>query len=273
MRKLIIILFLLLTVLAAGPALAAQQQAPAQDPDSSGQVAAYEEKFYADDDIWDASGNLIEDKTQSQQPDYTVPDPLEGWNRFWFEFNDKFYFGVAKPVAQVYGFVVPEFGRRWVRNFFENLLYPVRLVNCVLQGKLNSAGVETARFLGNTVFGLGGLGAPMDSVEPTRPTPPGDEDFGQTLGAWGAGQGFYLVWPVLGPSSGRDTVGMVGDYFLTPTTYLNPWYWSLAAKSYKRLNELSLRIGEYEALKDASIDPYEAFKDAYIRYRAKKVAE
>ena len=85
------------------------------------------------------------------------------------------------------------------------------------------------------------------------------------------GQGFYIVWPILGPSSPRDSVSIAGDYFLYPVSYISPWYAWLGVRTYEEVNATSLRIGDYEALKDAAIDPYVAFRDAYIQYRMKKV--
>ena len=85
------------------------------------------------------------------------------------------------------------------------------------------------------------------------------------------GHGFYIVWPILGPSSPRDSVNIAGDYFLYPVSYINPWYAWLGVRAYEKVNDTSLRIGDYESLKDAAIDPYVAIRDAYIQYRLKKV--
>ncbi|MCX5833844.1 MAG: MlaA family lipoprotein [Deltaproteobacteria bacterium] len=81
----------------------------------------------------------------------------------------------------------------------------------------------------------------------------------------------YIVWPILGPSSPRDTVGRVGDYFTYPISYLDPWYVWTAVRGYQEVNDVSLRIGDYESFKDAAIDPYVAIRDAYVQYRQKKV--
>lgn len=219
------------------------------------------------DEAWDSTGEAMgKDGDIVQQ----VPDSIEGWNRFWFNFNDGFYFHIFKPLAQGYSYVIPEKPRGWVENFFTNLMYPVRFVNCLLQGKFESAGLETSKFIANTFIGLGGLGDVTEGRTVIRGKTD-SEDFGQTLGAWGAGNGSYVVWPFLGPSTARDSVGLVGDYFLTPATYITPWHSSMAVKAYEKLNYLSLRIGEYETLKEGSLDPYVALKSAYLRMRAKKV--
>jgi phospholipid-binding lipoprotein MlaA len=100
-----------------------------------------------------------------------------------------------------------------------------------------------------------------------------DEDLGQTFGAYGIGNGFYIVWPVLGPSTLRDSVGSVGDHFLNPISYVDPTGAAIGIWFYDRLNETSFRIGEYEAIKQAAIDPYDAIRDGYIQFRNAKVEE
>jgi phospholipid-binding lipoprotein MlaA len=230
---------------------------------------------YGDDDIWDENGQIIkkgavEHMTKADEVAST-PDPLEGWNRMWFGFNDKLYFWALKPVAKGYAYAIPERPRLWVHNFFHNLMYPVRFTSLVLQAKFDAAAVETSRFIGNTAFGLGGLADVTSDCKPYKPIGSTEKDLGLTFGYWGMGNGMYLVWPFIGPSSARDTLGYAGDYFLTPTSYINPWYWSIATKGYDKVNETSLRIGDYETLTEASVDPYEAIRDAYLRMRFKKV--
>ena len=100
-----------------------------------------------------------------------------------------------------------------------------------------------------------------------------DEDLGQTLGTYGIGNGFYIVWPFIGPSSLRDTVGLVGDGFLTPVYYVNPWEASLGIEANDKINDTSLHIGDYEDLKESAVDPYVAIRDAYTQHRKKEVEE
>ncbi len=200
-----------------------------------------------------------------------VADPLESWNRIWFEFNDKLYFALLKPLTQGYVTVVPEFARTGVKNFFNNLKAPIRILSNLLQGKGKAAAVEASRFVMNTAFGFGGLMNPAKGKKTIVET--NDEDLGQTLGAWGFGEGFYIVWPFLGPSTARDTVGFVGDSFLDAPTYLTPWYKSAGVKGYRTFNDGSFKIGEYEAFKDAAVEPYTAMRNAYIQNRRKKIKE
>lgn len=195
-----------------------------------------------------------------------IADPLEPFNRAMYHFNDKLYFWVLKPVAQGYGKVVPEVARVGVRNFFTNLTTPVRFVNSLLQANFSGAFSEVGRFLINTIWGLGGL-LDLASHEDIGLRKQ-DGDFGQTLGFYGLGPGFYINWPVLGPSSTRDTVGLVGDFFLHPFTFLDvAWDVSTGARAYEKVNATSLSIGDYESLKTAAIDPYVAIRDAYFQYR------
>ena len=193
-----------------------------------------------------------------------INDPIEPWNRLVFKFNDKFYVYIFKPVAKTYNAVLPERGRISVRNFFYNLTSPVRLANDLLQFKMGKAGDELLRFGINTTFGFAGL---FDVAEKNLCIKKHNEDLGQTLGNFGLGDGFYIVWPFLGPSSLRDTVGLAGDSFLEPINLLSEGEDRLGVHAYKHLNNGSLRMDDYDDLKESALDPYTAFKDAYFQYR------
>jgi phospholipid-binding lipoprotein MlaA len=199
----------------------------------------------------------------------TVPDPLEPLNRAFFEFNDKLYFWVLKPVATGYKTVVPEEVRVCVRNFFRNLAFPVRFANNLFQGKFFGAVEETCGFLVNSTVGLGGLADIATAVDLKRH----DEDLGQTLAVHGAGPAFYINWPFFGPSTLRDTIGMAGDVFLDPLTYLGDFWYAPYSRGLNVVNETSLRIGDYESLKKAALDPYVALRDAYYQNRLSKIKE
>ena len=199
-----------------------------------------------------------------------VADPIAPLNRALFHFNDKVYFWVLKPVAKGYRYLVPTPVRTGVKNFFYNLITPVRLANCVLQGKFRSAGVEIQRFVLNSTAGMLGF---ADLAQNNPDLIAGEEDLGQTFGSYGVGNGFYIVWPFLGPSTLRDTVGMAGDLFLNPVNYVRPAEASLGITVYEKVNTTSFHIGDYEAIKEASLDPYSAIRDAYIQYRQKKIKE
>ena len=218
----------------------------------------------------DASIDYTEESKEGQAP--TITDPIEPFNRVMFEFNDKLYFWLLKPVAQGYKAVVPEGARVSVKNFFSNLGFPARFVSCLLQADISCAATEVGRFAVNTVWGIGGLMDPASSKDLNLQKQ--DVDLGQTLGVWGVGHGFYIVWPLMGPSSARDSIVIPGEYFLYPPSYMGeiaPWYVGPIVRAYEEVNRTSLRIGDYEALKEAAIDPYVALRDAYVQYRWKKV--
>jgi phospholipid-binding lipoprotein MlaA len=198
-----------------------------------------------------------------------IPDPIEPVNRAFFTFNDRFYFWVMKPASKAYNTVVPEWGRVRVRNIFHNLAMPIRFVNSLLQLKMRSAVFELGSFMVNSTWGLGGM---FDIVK-KPPDIHTSEDLGLTLGHYGAGEGFYIVWPFIGPSCLRDTVGLAGDTFLYPVNYVTPLVDLIAIRGYEQLNNTSLRIGEYEDFKASALDPYIAVRDAYKQHRRSKIKE
>jgi len=204
-----------------------------------------------------------------------VSDPLGGYNRFMFGVNDKLYFWILKPVARGYGAVIPEGGRVGINRFFKNLSFPVRFVNNALQGKFKRAGIETARFAINTTIGLLGFFDPADAWCRLEPY---EEDFGQTLGHYGTGDGFHLQLPLLGPSNLRDTVGIVPDTYLHPidflfhgSNFINPIF--LGVFILDVINKISLRIGVYENFKKEALDPYTFMRDAYKQNRDARIRE
>lgn len=198
-----------------------------------------------------------------------IPDPFEPINRIFFHFNDKLYFWVLKPVATGYKKVTPDQFRICVRNFFSNLLMPIRAVNCLLQGKFQGFGSELLRFFVNSTVGMLGL---MDPAQTALKLEKQDEDFGQTLGLYGLGPGFFINWPILGPSSVRGTVGLVGDMYLDPVIWTSLDLGErFVIRGYELVNTTSLSLGEYDALKKAALDPYVALRDAYYQYRQNKI--
>jgi phospholipid-binding lipoprotein MlaA len=213
-------------------------------------------------------GNVIEEEVSSGQEAH-IADPIEPWNRAMYHVNDKLYFWLFKPVAKGYKYAVPEDVRGIFSNFYENLKAPIRIVNNVFQGKPGYAGIELSRFLINSTVGVGGF---RDCAKECFGINGHDADFGQTLGKYGVGFGFYIVWPLLGPSSPRDMVGMLADRALTPTTYLSSQSMApeiTGSSIHEKINYTSFHIGDYEALKEAAIDPYIAMRDAYVQFRKK----
>ncbi|MRR14970.1 MAG: VacJ family lipoprotein [Deltaproteobacteria bacterium] len=247
--------------LSADPA-ASGKEAPAAAPASKGPDDALSDE-YTDDENRD-----YEDEPFAEEQ-VTIADPIEPFNRAMNQVNDKMYFWLLKPAAQGYKAVVPEPARISVKNFFFNLRFPVRFVSCVLQTDFKGAAAETGRFVINTVWGIGGLMDPASSPELALEKQ--DTDLGQTLGVYGVGHGFYIVWPFFGPSSPRDSVDLIGNQVLYPLSFLNIWYASFITKPVEVINTTSFRIGDYEALIGAAIDPYVAIRNAYIQYRMKDV--
>ena len=198
-----------------------------------------------------------------------LPDPLEPMNRAFFEFNDAAYFWFFKPVAEGYSAVMPDVLRVSIRNFFTNLSMPIRLVSSLLQGKMKSVGMILVRFVVNSSAGFLGF---QDVAKQALHYPIQDEDLGQVMAFYGIGPGFYLNLPFLGASTLRDTAGWVGGLYLNPLDYiLEDWIPNIGARAFDMVNKTSLRIGEYEALKDASLDPYVAMRDAYYQYRRNQI--
>ena len=201
-----------------------------------------------------------------------IADPLEGYNRAMFWVNDKFYFYLLKPVARGWRAVSPRPVRRGLGHFFSNFFAPVRAANCLLQGKVDDFGNEIGRFMVNSTVGILGF---WDQAKRMTGIGPKKEDFGQTLGVWGFGQGFYFVLPLLGPSSPRDTTGFVADFFLDPFYYVVPdrAIVYVVAKSANYVNATSLDADTYEGIKRQALDPYVFLRNAYVQKRAADVAK
>jgi phospholipid-binding lipoprotein MlaA len=222
----------------------------------------------------DEYGNVTSEEAEAMGGEGVhIADPIEPWNRAMYHFNDKLYFWVLKPVTRGYKYMVPEEFRGLFSNFYRNIKAPIRIVNNLLQGEPGYAGKELVRLLINSTVGVGGL---RDCAGECFGIKGRDADLGQTLGKYGVGFGFYLVWPVLGPSSPRDTVGFVGDWFLTPTTYLSSNTFDpvkIGLYVHQTVNTTSFHLGDYEALKAAAIDPYVAIRDAYVQHRTEQLKQ
>lgn len=211
---------------------------------------------------------LDEDYEAFLEEEETINDPMEGYNRAIFKFNDKFYYWILKPVARGYGVVLPEMARKSVRKFFSNAAMPIRLANCALQGRVKGMAIETTRFVTNTTLGVGGLFNPADSLLNLKEQ---EADFDQTLGRYGMKPVFFINWPLLGPSSLRGTFGLLADTASDPTTYFLSPLVKIGIRSYEEVNETSLTIGDYEALTEPALDPYIAVRNAYYQNRKSKL--
>lgn len=220
-------------------------------------VMEVEEDFTGEDDFTNGDVETLE-----------VFDPIEPFNRGMFWFNDKLYFYLFKPIARGYR-VVPEPARKSVSNFFSNLGTPVRFANSLLQLKMEDAGTELGRLIINSTLGIGGL---FDPAKAWFDLDRKEEDFGQTLGNYGVGSGFYIVWPILGPSNSRDTVGMVGDFFLDPLHYIEiKPVERVGLTALDKETDLSLDKDTYESIQQEALDPYLFVRNAYEQYRDGKI--
>jgi phospholipid-binding lipoprotein MlaA len=189
-------------------------------------------------------------------------DPWEGWNRSVYKFNTSIDDAVAQPVAKAYAAVTPKPVRSGVANFLGNIAYPGVVVQDLLQAKPKQFAHDTGRLLVNSTVGIGGLFDPATGWGLQA----NNEDFGQTFGRWGIPPGPYLMLPVLGPSTLRDTVGMVGDHYVQPETYLKSRTvgWGLSGL---RLVERRAQLLGTEAALERYLDPYAFVRNSYLQRR------
>ncbi|WP_047541312.1 VacJ family lipoprotein [Methylotenera versatilis] len=203
----------------------------------------------------------------------TNKDPLEGINRGIYKFNDVADRAVIKPVATAYKTITPSPIRKGFNNFFNNLGSITTVLNDLLQFKFANAFTDAGRFVINTTFGLAGFidVASMDNI------PNHKEDFGQTLGYWGVGNGAYLVLPILGPSTLRDATGFAIDRVTTdPITYTHNIGEVRLHNQLRTAQLIDARAQLLDAgdlVDNASLDPYSFLRDAYLQSRANLIAD
>ncbi|NWG47333.1 MAG: VacJ family lipoprotein [Alphaproteobacteria bacterium] len=193
-------------------------------------------------------------------------DPLEDVNRVFFSVNNGIDTVLLRPVAEVYRFVIPGFGRNGIRNFLDNLATPVVFANDVFQGEFSRAGTTAARFGINTTIGIGGVLDPAEAWGLERHS----EDFGQTLGVYGVGEGPYLYLPLLGPSPPRDLLGRGVDMALDPINWIGGDTAEIVGISTTVLNVIDIRARNIETLDElerSSIDYYAAVRSLYRQSR------
>lgn len=207
-----------------------------------------------------------------------IYDPLSGYNRMMTSFNDGAYEYVLKPVATGYKNVLHFEIRNSIENFFENLYFPVRFANTLLQGKFSYATEETGRFVINSTVGVLGLFDPAKSCFELEAH---EEDFGQTLGYYGVGSGPHIVLPLLGPSNLRDTLSLYPDSVLSVIDWDERSYWTLTdtpaeyigVKSFEKINTISIHMDKYEKMKEDAVDLYPFLRDMYEQRRKKQISE
>ncbi len=204
-----------------------------------------------------------------------ISDPLEPLNRATFLLNHGIYTVILRPVSKGYQTVVPKPVRQGVYNAYENVKFPIRVINDVLQWNWKRAGLETGKFLVNSTAGVGGIGRPSDHIPALADVPAADT--GQTFAKWGIGNGPYLVLPLLGPSTLRDTFGLAGDYALNPITWVcfvyGDYDWIIAIPAANTLRALPGQLDLYDTITKDALDRYLASRSAYIQYRAEAAAK
>ena len=190
-------------------------------------------------------------------------DPWENWNRKVFAFNEGLDKNLLKPVATVYSKVVPQFVRRSVDNVFSNAADGWSAINNILQGKGEPAFDDVVRFTTNTVFGFFGI---LD-IASEFGLEHHYEDFGQTLGVWGFGPGAYIVWPLIGPSSVRDSIALPLDRAASPALFVNDGKWQFAIVGLQIINTRANLLGASQVLDEIALDKYTFVRDAYLQRR------
>jgi len=190
-------------------------------------------------------------------------DPLEPLNRKIYSFNEHVDELVVKPAAHAWRLLLPDFARTGISNFFSNIGDVVVALNNVLQGKLTAAGQDVSRVAVNSTIGLLGFIDVASKIGLEKH----DEDFGQTLGWWGIGNGPYVVLPFFGPSTLRDTAGLAVDLKTYPLAYVEPVHDRNTLLGARVVSKRSELLGASNVLEAAALDPYAFLRDAYLQRR------
>ncbi len=246
---------------------ASPSQLAAADPADTG---GPQEVAQPEGDVGSQRFTLDVSITSEDEPVVEEYDPWMPFNEGTFAFNRQFDRFALKPVATVWDKVVPEEVQRSLKNAFENLGMPRRLVNNLLQGKGGGAAREVGRFLINSTLGVAGL---FDVAKAAFDLQASDADTGQTLGVWGVGPGPYLVLPILPPLTVRDGIGAVVDLALDPLNYFLPFAAIGGMTGGKTVNERSQNIELYQNVEEGVVDLYSAVRNAYLQRRQKQIGE
>ncbi|WP_175836829.1 MlaA family lipoprotein [Burkholderia anthina] len=193
----------------------------------------------------------------------TKGDPLEGFNRTMYKFNDTVDTYALKPVAKGYQYAVPQPVRESVTNFFSNIGDVYIAANNIVQLRIADGVGDIMRVVINTVFGVGGL----FDVATIAKLPKHTADFGVTMGRYGVPSGPYLVLPLLGPSTLRDTAGLGVDYVGNPLTYVKPDGLSWGLFGVNLVNARANLLGAGDVLDAAALDKYSFVRNAYLQRR------
>jgi phospholipid-binding lipoprotein MlaA len=190
-------------------------------------------------------------------------DPWEEWNRKVFAFNEKLDENVLKPVATAYSDVVPSPIRTGIDNFFGNIGDAWSAVNLLLQGRFKAGVEQGMRFAVNSTLGLAGL---LD-IATEAGLEKNSQDFGKTLGKWGMGTGAYVVWPVFGPSSVRDSIALPIDWQASPGVIFDDGRKKVAITALNLVNTRANFLRAGEMLEGIALDKYTFYREAYLQRR------
>ncbi len=210
------------------------------------------------------------DSVQEMTENPNISDPLMGFNRYMNKVNDKIYSWVLLPTAKGYQTVMPESGRIAVGNFFDNMGFPIRFTNNLLQKKFKKAGDECMRFGVNSTAGVLGFTDPATSWLNIEQS---DEDFGQTLAHYGVKSGPHIVLPLMGHTNLRDALSGFPDGFLDPLSSIEDQKITLAAEALGGINGASFMVEDYEKIKESVPDSYLFMRDHYELEREKAIKE
>jgi len=194
-------------------------------------------------------------------------DPLEGFNRAMFNFNDKVDMVALTPAAAAYKKVTPSIVQTGIGNFFSNIHDIPTALNNVLQARINDAASDFGRVLMNTLVGLGGT---VDIASHVG-LPKHDQDFGQTLGRWGIQSGPYLVLPLFGPRTVGDAIAKPVDLEADPWSHKYPVRWRNAGTAIRVVDARAYVLDSTNLLENAALDRYEFLRDAYMQHRQSEI--
>lgn len=263
-----------LLVLLSAPGLAAASDSI--DPDAGERLYAINSGPEAGDvresgSDWQGDADWLDDDLdlEAEYADLGDPDPFERINRGVFAFNEQVDRFALTPITDIYQALLPQILRKGIANAFANVDAPVRITNALLQGRPGASGIELARFVTNSTLGLGGLFEAGERVGLEKQR----ADFGMTLAKWGTPQGPYMIFPLLGPTTLRDGMGMGVDFMMQPVSWVIgplPGIFVGMGKDFSRREQHFLEIA---SLRDASLDFYASLRSAFLQDRAVLVAE
>lgn len=254
---------LLVLALSSAPVLAAEHKAAPAAKSATTHKSVVKHKSVSKNTV--VASNKSAPAVVEVSPIY---DPIEPFNRAVFQFNRFIDFLILKPVTKVYTTVTPDFAQHGVTNFLSNLGEPVTMLNKLLQGDFEGFRTATSRLYINSVFGVLGLVDTADHMGIHAV----DADFGQTMGKYGVGHGFYLVLPIIGPSSARDGTGRLVDTFTDPYNIAfmdSETEWPIYARAGLTAIDVRARYGdEIDRTMKTAVDPYVTFRSIYAQRRA-----